>query len=136
MIFYCAVCSATSIADQLLAVNQAKLDIKAAIASQINADPGNVLASYAALIDGLVLATDTATLSTGVAAENLIKGDIVTVINDGGTYKISKHSNPVDTDFPASTILFFGYTNLAGSTNDTIPITVLFYRASVAGDLD
>lgn len=136
MILYCSVCGATSIADQLLILNQAKLDIKAAIASQTREDPGNLLASYAAAIDSLTYATSTATLSTAVATEALVKGDIVVVVDDSGTYKISKHTNPVDTDFPAATILFFGYTNIAGNINDVVPITVIWYRSAVAGDLD
>lgn len=135
MILYCTTCGAT-IADQLLALNQAKLEIKAAVASQTQADPGNLLSSYADLINDLAFATSTATLSIAVAAEDLEKGDIVAVINDGGSYKISKHSNPVDTTFPAATILFFGYTNIAGNTNATVPITVLWYRTAVAALLD
>lgn len=79
MVIVCSVANAATIAEQLLAVNQAKQDIKTAAEAK-GVTIGSVpLADYSAIIGAIPYASGASILSTGYLATDTAKGELVTV---------------------------------------------------------
>lgn len=134
MILACCLAQAATIADQLLAVNEAKQDIKTAAEAKGVTIGSAPLADYADIIADIPYASGAKILSTAYLATDTAKGSIVTVIASDSAYLATKHTNPV-VNFD-SNVLFFGFTNALGTMGQNIPITVIWWRNAVAGDLD